>query len=81
MGDTGYMDTNKRQLDEHQQHVIDALINAWVSAPQLRFGQLVNEAMAFSPIHLLGSGNEKWAEAFDEVHRLHNEVTRKQQES
>lgn len=75
------MVTNKRQLDEHQQLVIDALINAWVVAPQLRFGQLLNETMSFSPIHMLGSENEKWAEGFYEVQRLHNEVAHKRQES
>ena len=58
--------------------VIAALRAAWIAAPQLRFGQLVNEAAAVGGLHLLGSEDDAWQQAFDTQAQKHRELLEQQ---
>lgn len=59
-------------------HVIAALRSAWITAPHLRFGQLVNEAAASGELHLLGSEDDAWKRAFDTQARKHRDLLEQQ---
>lgn len=58
--------------------VIAALRAAWIAAPQLRFGQLVNEAAAIGGLHVLGSEDDAWQQAFDTQAQKHRELLEQQ---
>lgn len=59
-----------RRTDE----VIASLRSAWLSAPHLRFGQLVTEAAAIGNLDVMGSEDHRWLAAFDLQAEKHREL-------
>ena len=58
--------------------VVAALRAAWIAAPHLRLGQVVNEAAAIGGLHLLGSEDDAWQQAFDTQAQKHHELLEQQ---